>query len=265
MKNFKLHKSAIILSGVMVLSLCGCSKKQATTEKEPINTTCEEIVTKKIVTTVSEKITTITTTTNATTTTTTPITTTYTETQTTSNDINSSYQSESSDTTYTSTVPIYSEKDKIILDKFAELGNDIKNNIDSSELLEKGKKYFIYCVDFLFYDGEIKGIKFNDLSDKAKQQLLNDISTIDSLICTKFPNYKENISEESSIMYSKASDIIKKGASNLEEFSKDKLGEENYNTIVEEFKSQNEQDLDTIKDLIGNGKKKVKNWYEGLK
>ena len=76
------------------------------------------------------------------------------------------------------------DSDLEILDSFSKMGNSIRDSFDSGELLDKGKSYFIYCVDFLFYDGEIKGIKFDDLTDSAKEQLLLDITTIDSLICS---------------------------------------------------------------------------------
>ena len=72
----------------------------------------------------------------------------------------------------------FSHDDVTVLDYFTNMGNSIKESLDSSDLLEKGKSYFIYCVDFLFYDGEINGIKFSDMTDLAKQQLLSDISKI---------------------------------------------------------------------------------------
>jgi hypothetical protein len=158
--------------------------------------------------------------------------------------------------------------DSVVLDYFFELGNSIRSNFNSDELLDKGKSYFVYCVDFLFYDGEIKGIKFSDLTDSVKQQLLNDISTIDSLICSKFPNYKENIKEGYGSAYNKAAEIIRQGSQNIKEFSKEKLGEENYNKIKEYkdlFIETAFGDFDDFLEIVGNGKQKIKDWYEGLR
>lgn len=179
--------------------------------------------------------------------------------------------------TTTTTVTVdnncYSDEDIIILEHFKSLGDDMKNSlnsntIDNETLLLKCKSYFIYCVDFLFYDSEINGIKFSDLTDSFKQQLLADIATIDSLICSKFPNYKETISEKSGAAYNKASEIIKAGSENIKDFSKEKLGQDNYDMIgdiYEEFKDQTVSDFDTFLDILDFGKQKVKDWYEGLK
>ena len=159
----------------------------------------------------------------------------------------------------------FTENDLTVLDYFKEVGSNIKNYIDSEELLDKGKVYFVYCVDFLFYDAEIKGIKFNDLTDGAKQQLLSDISEIDALICTKFPNYKETISSGSAGVYNKASEIIKDGSKNIKDFSRDKLGDENYSKLEQYkdlFMEQTNDDIDTLKDLFSTGKAKIKDWYE---
>ncbi len=154
-----------------------------------------------------------------------------------------------------------------ILDYFNTLGNNIKNNFNSDDFLEMGKKYFVYCVDFLFYDGEIKGVSFSDLTDRAKEQLLLDITTIDSLICSKYPNYKENIKEGLGTAYNKASEIIREGSKDIRNFSKEKLGEENYAKIGEYkdlFIDTAFGDWDDFVDILGKGRQKVKDWYEGL-
>ena len=70
----------------------------------------------------------------------------------------------------------------------------------------------------------------------------------------------------------KAFELIKKGAYNLSEFSKEKLGEENYNAIIDakdEFIDYTKQAIDIIGDvgsnIFENGKEYIKNWYENLK
>lgn len=245
MKNLKLYKiSYLIISGALIVTLCSCTKKENKTKEEQNLTTTIEIFTEKINTTLINI---------------------QNKESTTSNSITNKESSYKKEETTTETKNPLTENDYIILEHFKELGQTIKDNINSSEILEKGKAYFVYCVDFLFYDKEIKGIKFSDLSDKAKEQLLNDINLIDELICSKYPNYKETISEKNSNAYNKASEIIKKGSKNIEEFSKEKLGEDNYNKIVDEIKEQSEEDKEALQDLFKEGKEKVKNWYEGLK
>lgn len=162
----------------------------------------------------------------------------------------------------------FTDTDSEILDVFDKMGDSVRDSFDTDELLDKGKSYFIYCVDFLFYDSEINGIKFSDITDSAKQQLLCDISTIDSLICTKYPDYKNDIKEGYGKAYNKAGEVIKAGSNNIKDFSKDKLGEENYNKMKEYkdlFMDTAFSDWDEFVNILGKGKQKVKDWYEGLK
>lgn len=169
---------------------------------------------------------------------------------------------------YDITTETITDNDLEILDYFSRMGDIVKESFNSEDLLDKGKSYFIYCVDFLFYDREINGIRFNDMTDSAKEQLLRDISTIDSLICSKYPNYKDDIKEGYGNAYNKASEVIRVGSENINEFSRDKLGEENYNKLKEYkdlFVDTAFGDWDDFVDILGKGKQKVKDWYEGLK
>lgn len=163
---------------------------------------------------------------------------------------------------------VYNDYDLFVLNYFNNFGNSIKDSFNSDLFLEQGKKYFVFCVDFLFYEKEINGIKFDDLSDMAKEQLLDDIINIDKLICSKFPNYKENICENSSSAYNKAFLIIEEGCNNISDFSKDKLGEDNYKKILEYkdmFVQQTINDYNEFTDILEQGKQYVKQWYEELK
>ena len=162
--------------------------------------------------------------------------------------------------------------DDLVIDYFESLGNDVKSSYNYPDFLDKGKLYFITCVDFLFYDGAINGIKFSDMTDSYRKQLVNDISTIDSLICSKYPDYKENISYGAASLYDKASDIISSGSSNISDYSREKLGEENYSNL-EEYKDlfieQTSRDWDSFKDIVGDAyqysKSKVKSKYDDFK
>ena len=127
-------------------------------------------------------------------------------------------------------------------------------------------------MDFIFYDSEINGITFDELTDSGKQRILELASKIDTKIENKFPNYKETISDTTKKAFNKASELIKKGANNLSEFSKEKLGEENYNAIInakDEFIDYTKKAIDIVgnvgSNLLENGKNYIKNWYENLK
>ncbi|MCM1370620.1 MAG: hypothetical protein NC181_01840 [Clostridium sp.] len=168
-----------------------------------------------------------------------------------------------------------SDIEQAVIEEFDTLKNQITNIINSDNVMEfkeDCKNVFITVVDFIFYDGTIKGITFDDLSDTAKEVILKDASTIDELIMKKFPDYKENISDSTSKAYNKAAELIKKGSDNIKEFSKEKLGEDNYNKIKEfkdKFKNASSdvwQDMkEDTKDIYESSKEKIKNWYGKFK
>ena len=179
--NFSKRLFSLLTCGTMVL--CGCSSRKGESKVDsslfvsPVTTVSDDV--NEVVSTVtSSAITTTSSTTSTVTTTSSTSTTTV--------------------VTTTEVTSFYNENDDVVLEQFGEMGSDVRNSFNGSELLDKGKLYFIYCVDFLFYDGEIKGVKFSDLSDTAKEQLISDIITIDDLICSKFTNYKESIIQNSS-------------------------------------------------------------------
>ena len=261
-KNLKIF--AVLTGGLFVL--CGCGKKSndnasiehtlISTSSEGNRTTAPELLVTNLVTIALTS-------------------TTYTSSSSLTSSMSSTLLTSSSSTSSTSLSDFYdittetiTDNDLEILDYFGKMGDIVKESFNSEDLLDKGKSYFIYCVDFLFYDGEINGIRFNDMTDSAKEQLLRDISTIDSLICSKYPNYKDDIKEGYGNAYNKASEVIRVGSENINEFSRDKLGEENYNKLKEYkdlFVDTAFGDWDDFVDILGKGKQKVKDWYEGLK
>lgn len=64
---------------------------------------------------------------------------------------------------------------------------------DDKISLDKAKECFITLVDFIFYDGEIKGKRFDELTASTKAKILYYTLLIDAKIDSKWPNYKENI------------------------------------------------------------------------
>ena len=169
----------------------------------------------------------------------------------------------------------YSQNDTLVINELENLNkqvDELLNSKDITNIKDKAKSIFITTVDFIFFDGEIKGVKFDELTSKAKEKVLSIISTIDSKIESKFPNYKESISKTTKNAYNKASSLIKEGASNISTFSKEKLGEENYNSIIEakdEIIKYTKNALDIIGDFTINvfdkSKDYLNNWYNNFK
>ena len=130
-------------------------------------------------------------------------------------------------------------------------------SIDIETVKQKGKAFFIKCVDFIFYDTEINGVKFDELTDEAKQDIYDTFCYIDSLIVGFAPDYKENISEKYQ--------IVKDFTVNAYYYSLDKIkqaiGENNYNKISE----IKENVKNTITDTAQDVKNKVKEYYEDFR
>ena len=115
---------------------------------------------------------------------------------------------------------------------------------DIENVKKYGKEFFIKMVDFIFYDTEINGVKFNDLKEETKQEIYDTFCNIDALIMMVAPNYKENICEKY--------EIVKDFTTNIYYTSLDKIkeaiGEEDYNKIKEIKDSAKEKISDGIED-----------------
>lgn len=166
----------------------------------------------------------------------------------------------------------YNEKDNIVID---ELNNTLKNIEESTQdenFKDKASSTFISIVDFLFYDGTIKGISFDELTEKGKEKVLEIASKIDVKLEEKCPGYKETISNSTSKAYQKASEIIKNGAKNINDFAKNALGDENYQAIIDakdELAKYSKEALNFVtgagSKVFNNTKEKLKEWYQNFK
>ena len=77
------------------------------------------------------------------------------------------------------TKPSLSNKDNTIINEMNNTLNCIDAESSSSNFSDKAKATFITIVDFLFYDGTIKEITFNELTDEGKQKVLEIIRTLE--------------------------------------------------------------------------------------
>lgn len=170
------------------------------------------------------------------------------------------------------TKPSLSNKDNTVINEMNNTLNSINTESSSSNFSDKAKATFISIVDFLFYDGTIKGVTFNELTDEGKQKVLELANKIDVKLEEKVPGYKEKISSTTSNAYNKASEIIKKGAISLNNFAKEKLGDENYNSIIDAKDelvkySKNALNLvgNTGSKIFSSTKDKLNDWYQNFK
>ena len=179
----------------------------------------------------------------------------------------------SSSNNVTSEVVEYSSNDEVVINSLESSLNSINNgDADSKSFGDSAKGLFVSIVDFLFYDGEINGVTFDELTDKGKDQVLKLANKVDGAIESKIPGYKETISDTASKAFNKASEVIKSGANNLNNFAREKLGEENYQSIIDakdELVYYTKNAISFLGDVGGKAfnsiKDKVSSWYQDFK
>ena len=166
----------------------------------------------------------------------------------------------------------YSASDTKVIESLETALDNIKNSEVTENFKANAKATFINVVDFLFYDGTIKGITFNELTSDGKTKALELANKIDEAIEKKVPNYKDSIASGASKAYKACSELIKKGASNLNSFLQSKLSEENYNSIInskDDLVYYTKNAVSFLKDsgskLFSTAKDKLSNWYNKYK
>ena len=170
-----------------------------------------------------------------------------------SNDVNIK---DNSDDNYNDSVT--SEEDVV---NYFEKKYDEVNNNSWNDVKDKAKEYFITIVDFIFYDGKIKGHTFNDLSSTAKLKIISIALKIDNKIEEYIPGYKETISSNGSKIYNN----VKEKLVTLYSTEICKNYENGCNTAKEIFKDVKDNckiGWDFIKKLVSSGTSKLKEWYE---
>lgn len=165
-----------------------------------------------------------------------------------------------------------SSKDNLVISELNNSLTSINKNANDKDFSKKAKATFISIVDFLFYDGTIKGVTFNELTENGKAKVLKLANKIDTALEEKSPGYKETISATTSKAYKKASQIIKDSANDINNFAKESLGEENYNSIIEAKDELLLYSKNALNFITGNGSKilndtknKLNNWYQDFK
>lgn len=166
----------------------------------------------------------------------------------------------------------YSNNDSVVINSLEYTLEKVKNTRADSKFIDSAKGVFITIVDFLFYDGEISGVSFGELTENGKQEVLKLANKIDNAIEEKAPGYKEKKKKKASSAFNKASELIKKGANNINDFAKEKLGEEYYNDIIDakdELVYYTKNAINFIGDvgsnLFNSAKDKLNNWYQNFK
>lgn len=136
--------------------------------------------------------------------------------------------------------------------------------IPKSNAADKLKNGFVTVIDFIFYDGEISGKTFAELSSSAKLKIIIAALKIDAKIEEYFPEYKEKISATSTKVYTN----VKSKLITLYLDTTVKICNSNPTLCIDakaglqDLKDNFGLTWSFIKDISGVGITKLKNWYE---
>lgn len=144
---------------------------------------------------------------------------------------------------------------------FSDAKKELTEYIESEDfqkLKEKGKYYVTTGIDFIFFDKEINGITFDQMTTEFKIRAMNDVAALDSAVEAYFPGYKESFSSK----YQIAAEFIGSKYLDMVDYIKEYLGEENWNALGE-MKDQIWGDITSTKDqAIEDIKELYKSWRD---
>lgn len=231
------------------------TETEVTTEKE---TTTEKMI-KKPTETTTEKVTEATEKTAETTTEKTTEATTQ-EKETTTEKVTES-NTETTVTTRTVTL----DEQKMVVDLFGMMKDEIVELKDSNEaktVKEKGREYFINTVDFIFFGSSVNGVTFSDLKDEFKEEVFDSLKAVDKAIMHFDPDYKEQLGDK----YNAVKDFSKEKLGKAKELIIKKIGQEKYDSIIEKKEEIIDKITDSFKKYGGKAldyiKKKYLDWRD---
>lgn len=146
----------------------------------------------------------------------------------------------------------YKSADDSVLKTTSEMLQDKNRNVI--------KENFIKIVDFIFYDRDINGYYFKDLTNGAKLKVIYYATMLDNLIDKEFPSYKENLSEKYNNTKAK---LVKLYLEKSSEYCKNnenvcKQAKSDFAVLKKSLNIT----FDFIKGLCQDGTQKLKEWYE---
>ena len=147
---------------------------------------------------------------------------------------------------------------------FTALDNQLDAYEQNKSLEKSLKENFITVVDFLFYNGTIKGKTFAELSTSAKIRILQVTFSIDEKIDKHFPGYKETISTTSKKIYTNIKvKVLELYLEITTTACKDKQDICNLaKDGLRDLKANFSLTWDLIKEATSTGFIKLKDWYE---
>ena len=146
--------------------------------------------------------------------------------------------------------------------------NSILNDENNTENENKLKTSFVKLTDFIFYDGTINNITFNELKDDTKVAILSDWEILDEKIETKYPKYKDRIESVENKTYNNLKSKKDYLLNVLKEAYINKYGEDKYNELMnkkEELKEKVSDIKEKAENEIEKKKESISSWYKEWK
>ena len=129
---------------------------------------------------------------------------------------------------------------RTVVDLFKDMNDDTLNNDGSKSARKKAKGFVVNTIDFIFFNSSINGITFDDLKDDFKQEIYGYLKSMDKVVMSFDPDYKETLGEK----YNAIKDFSKEKLGQAKEIIINHIGQERYDAII---KTKNEI-LNTIKE-----------------
>lgn len=145
-------------------------------------------------------------------------------------------------------------------DYFSSDLSEVEKLIDENHLdavKSKAKEIFVTGVDFIFYDGEISGVMFDELTDQGKKITMDNLKSLGEMVDTAVPGWREELSEK----YQVASEFVNGVYLLVLDQIRDYLGDKNYEALGE----IKDQVLGDFYDTYDSAKEHVKSWYEEVR
>lgn len=144
----------------------------------------------------------------------------------------------------------YNNADRAVISYFQEAKNKMQEYLASDDYINlkaKAKSIVVTGIDFLFYDGTIKGFTRKELTEKGKEEIINSVSETFEFIDEYYPGFSESLGSK----YNRAKEYLSEKFVMVLDKVKDWLGEDNYNALGEELSGLG-SDFSDIGSLLGD-------------
>jgi len=146
--------------------------------------------------------------------------------------------------------------------------NELLNEDNLDEMKEKLINIVVTGIDFIFYDTEIKGVTFEELTTGTKIKIMGIVSSVDDKIESKLPGYKEIIKDKIGQGYDYVSEKLDVALTYADGKLDEKYGEDYENVknktseIIGDIKEEATDIYGNVSEDVKEGWSKIKGWYE---